>query len=280
MKPAAVVVSLLVLLCALAPSSVSASVVAEVEIEGEKILAPSVFPFNFGTQPLGNIATVTFTLCFQLGSSPPGSCDHSGTVSQIQSLAPPFYLAGAFRETVATGTKTPITLPTTLGSGQRLVLFNQWVTQNLGNASDTHQLRVQPTGSGADDLFLDFMGFGVVPGSCLPTSQAVCLNNDRFKVKSHFLTDAASSGAALANDLTSDTGFLTFFNPSNVEAVIKVLNACGVNNRYWVFAGGLTDVRTVITVTDTQRDAVKTYVNPRGTRFQPIQDTSAFATCP
>ena len=32
--------------------------------------------------------------------------------------------------------------------------------------------------------------------------------------------------------------------------------------------------------TDTQDGTVRAYVNPQGTAFQPIQDTSAFATCP
>ncbi len=59
-----------------------------------------------------------------------------------------------------------------------------------------------------------------------------------------------------------------------------MLDACALNQRYWVFAGGLTDVRTVITVTDTERNVVKTYFNPQGVAFQPVQDTSAFATCP
>ena len=62
--------------------------------------------------------------------------------------------------------------------------------------------------------------------------------------------------------------------------VIKVLNGCGLNLRYWTFAGGLTDVNVVMTVTDTQTGAVKTYTNPQGAPFQPIQDTDAFATCP
>ena len=34
-----------------------------------------------------------------------------------------------------------------------------------------------------------------------------------------------------------------FFQAENVEAVVKVLNGCGINDRYWVFAGGLTDVK-------------------------------------
>jgi hypothetical protein len=58
------------------------------------------------------------------------------------------------------------------------------------------------------------------------------------------------------------------------------LNACTLNSRFWVFAGGLTNVRVVMTVTDTQTGTVKTYTNPQGVAFQPIQDTSAFATCP
>jgi hypothetical protein len=62
--------------------------------------------------------------------------------------------------------------------------------------------------------------------------------------------------------------------------VIKVLNGCGVNNNYWVFAGGLTNVQVMLTVTDTQTGSVRTYTNPINTAFLPIQDTGAFATCP
>jgi hypothetical protein len=128
---------------------------------------------------------------------------------------------------------------------------------------------------------LNLSGSGIPTGACPPSStQDLCLNNDRFKIQSHFLTSNAFAGKAGKVELTSDTGYFYYFNPANVEAVVKVLNACALNNRYWVFAGGLTDVRTMITVTDTQRNAVKTYINPQGTAFQPIQDTSAFATCP
>jgi hypothetical protein len=73
---------------------------------------------------------------------------------------------------------------------------------------------------------------------------------------------------------------LWFFSSVNVETVVKVINACALNNRFWVFAGGLTDVRVDLKVTDTKNGTVKTYVNPLGAPFQPIQDTSAFATCP
>jgi len=77
-----------------------------------------------------------------------------------------------------------------------------------------------------------------------------------------------------------DTGGFWFFSPSNLEVLIKVLNGCGVKARYWTFAGGLTNVNVILTVTDTQTGTIQTYTNPQGTPFEPIQDTNAFATCP
>ncbi|HZI67057.1 MAG TPA: hypothetical protein VFF17_10880 [Thermoanaerobaculia bacterium] len=80
--------------------------------------------------------------------------------------------------------------------------------------------------------------------------------------------------------LTNDSGYFSFFDASNVEILVKTLNGCGLNSRYWVFGAGLTDVEVTLRVTDTYSGVVKTYDNSRGTAFQPIQDTSAFATCP
>jgi hypothetical protein len=117
------------------------------------------------------------------------------------------------------------------------------------------------------------------PPACPPTSTTLCLNNDRFKVQATYQTGSGQSGQAQVVKLTSDTGYLWFFSSSNVELVVKVLNACGING-YWVFAGGLTDVRVTLTVTDTKTGSVKQYTNPLGQAFQPIQDTSAFSVCP
>jgi hypothetical protein len=277
MKAPAVVSALL--LSALAAPPARAGVV-ELALPATGAVAPVVVPINFGNQGLGNINNLLFTLCFRQSSSPPTACDAGGSVALQEQLAPPFYLAGRFRENIATGVKTPVNFPVTLGPGQRLALFTNWVTDRLGSAQDNLVLRATPAGGTADNVTVQHTGNGVAPGPCFPGSQVLCLNNDRFKVQSKFLTSTGDTGAAGMVDLTGDTGYSFFFNSSNVEAVIKVLNACSFNNRYWVFAGGLTDVRTVITVTDTQRNAVKTYINPQGTPFQPIQDTSAFATCP
>jgi hypothetical protein len=84
----------------------------------------------------------------------------------------------------------------------------------------------------------------------------------------------------MAQRLTGDTGYFWFFDSSNVEIVIKVLDGCTLNGHHWVFAGGLTNVKVTITVTDTANGIQKVYENPLNTTFLPIQDTAAFATCP
>ena len=115
---------------------------------------------------------------------------------------------------------------------------------------------------------------------CFPGAQTLCLNNGRFRVQAEWRTDQGTSGVGNAEPLTNDTGYFWFFNAANIEVVTKVLNACTISDRYWVFAGGLTDVEVDITVTDTETGAVATYRNPVDTPFQPIQDVEAFATCP
>ncbi|MEM7354436.1 MAG: hypothetical protein AAF657_26755, partial [Acidobacteriota bacterium] len=72
-----------------------------------------------------------------------------------------------------------------------------------------------------------------------------------------------------------------FFNPENIELVVKVLDACETAfESFWVFAGGLTDVGVVIDVTDTQSGESVRYENAVGHPFDTITDTAAFATCP
>jgi streptogramin lyase len=116
--------------------------------------------------------------------------------------------------------------------------------------------------------------------ACVTDSTTMCLSGGRFRVQTHWATPDGRSGQGQAVMLTSDTGYFWFFSSSNVEMIVKVLNACGFASRIWVFAGGLTNVQVDLTVTDTQTGAVNTYRNPQSTAFLPIQDTNAFSTCP
>jgi len=118
-------------------------------------------------------------------------------------------------------------------------------------------------------------------GPCDPDDpESLCLVDDRFRVQVDWRTDQGTSGSGMAEEITPDTGYFWFFEPSNVEMVIKVLDTCSFSDRFWVFAGGLTNVEVDVTVTDTQENVTRTYQNPLNTPFQPIQDTDAFATCP
>ena len=116
--------------------------------------------------------------------------------------------------------------------------------------------------------------------TCVTTATAMCLNNGRFRVEAAFRTSQGQSGQAHAVQLTNDSGYLWFFNSSNIEVIVKVLDACEVNNRYWVFAGGLTDVEVQLIVTDTDTGVQALYTNPLKTPFKPIQDTSTLGVCP
>lgn len=120
--------------------------------------------------------------------------------------------------------------------------------------------------------------FGAATG-CIPNSKTLCLNNGRFRVTATYDT-GSQHGDAQEVKLTSDTGYLWFFDSTNVEAVVKIINACSFNNRYWVYAGGLTDQGVVLTVTDTMNGSSKQYTNPRGTKWVTITDSNALATCP
>lgn len=117
--------------------------------------------------------------------------------------------------------------------------------------------------------------YGTFVPSCTPSATALCLNNGRFRVEASFATAAGQSGPAQMVKLTDATGYLWFFNETNVEAVVKVLDACALNGKFWVFAGGLTNVQVNVTVTDTETGNVKAYSNPQGKAFLPIQDTAA-----
>lgn len=122
-----------------------------------------------------------------------------------------------------------------------------------------------------------------VPGACIPGAQTLCLAADRFRVDVDWATGGEQAttgeGQVVPGVASDDSGLFYFFAEANWELVVKVLAACVVNDRFWVFAGGLTNVEVVLRVIDTQSGVVRHYYNPPGTPFQPVQDTAAFATC-
>jgi hypothetical protein len=122
---------------------------------------------------------------------------------------------------------------------------------------------------------------GQATAPCVETANVLCLNEGRFRIELRFRRPNDQEGLGTDSGLrTDDSAVLWFFNAENLELLIKVLDACLVNNHFWVFFAATTNVELHLTVTDTQTGQIRTYFNPLGKAALPVQDTSAFATCP
>ncbi len=118
-------------------------------------------------------------------------------------------------------------------------------------------------------------------GSCTPSATLFCLDQGRFRVTVDWRKEDGETGVGTGvAGATADSGLFWFFAPTNYEVMVKVLDGCGVNGRHWVFFLATTNVGFTLTVTDTQTQQVKSYVNPPGTVSPVVTDTGAFATCP
>jgi len=145
---------------------------------------------------------------------------------------------------------------------------NLWITDPLGSRI----LRIVPA---------ELQAAPTQPGACVADARTLCLNEGRFEIRADWQVRAqGTNGHATAIALTPDTGAFWFFDSSNFELVAKVLDACTFDGHTWFFAAGLTDVAVTITVRDSVTGMSQVYLNPAGEAFQPIQDTSAFSTCP
>jgi hypothetical protein len=107
-----------------------------------------------------------------------------------------------------------------------------------------------------------------------------CLIDSRFRITAHWQIVGGDNGPAHGTQLTRGSSQFWFFSPDNYELMVKVLDGCALNHRYWVYAGGLTNQRVDITVSDTWTGASKTYTNPLRTPFKFVSDTGTFGGCP
>ena len=114
-------------------------------------------------------------------------------------------------------------------------------------------------------------------GSCVPGPETVCLQDSRYEVEVEWQGgDGAPHAARVVHAGTNDSGMFSFFDRSNWEVLIKVLDGCSANGHVWVFGGSTTDLGYVIRVTDTATGAVKEYRNEPGTSAAAITDVEAF----
>ena len=120
-----------------------------------------------------------------------------------------------------------------------------------------------------------------VTGPCVPSATRMCLNDGRFALTVSWATSNGGQGSGSVVQVPStDSGIFYFFSANNWEMLVKVLNGCGINDKYWVFFAATTDVEFTLRVMDLESGLVKTYRNPLGRAANAVTDTDAFATCP
>jgi CHRD domain len=116
---------------------------------------------------------------------------------------------------------------------------------------------------------------------CFDGPVGLCLGDKkRFQITARWTDFDGNSGSAVAVPLTSDSGTFYFFSADNTELLVKVIDGCNFNDRYWVFLSGLTNVEVELTVEDTWTGTTAEYDNALGQTFEPRLDIEAFATCP
>lgn len=119
------------------------------------------------------------------------------------------------------------------------------------------------------------------PPACQPGPTTLCLVGGRFKVEVTWSDPQGNTGSGQVATCANDgSGLFWFFSPDNWELMLKVIDGCSLNQRYWVFSAATTNVGYDLVVTDTQSGQVVHYTNPLGRTSPAITDTSAFATCP
>lgn len=114
---------------------------------------------------------------------------------------------------------------------------------------------------------------------CEPAPTALCLADGRFRVTAVWNTDTGS-GIARAVSTTGSSGYFTFFGADSPEVVVKAVDGCAFNGRFWIFSAGMTNVGVTLTVLDARTVLYRTYFNPPGTTYVTVTDTNAFPACP
>ena len=154
------------------------------------------------------------------------------------------------------------------------------------NAQDLGVLWLRLRSDGYDWQFLPaaggtFTDAGSAGCHNAPNAASVSLHQGRFKAEVTWRDFDGNAGPGRAGAPAADgSGLFWFFSPQNWELLVKVIDGCSLNHRFWVFAAATTNVGYTLTVTDTRTGRTARYENPLGRRSPAVTDTSAFDTCP
>lgn len=148
----------------------------------------------------------------------------------------------------------------------------------------THRYNYSSTFDGESNLYSGYSDGLLLRNptfeSCADNDRNFCSRQGRFELTVDWKTPNGTTGTAkkvvTGND---ESGLFYFFDPNNWELLVKVLDGCSINERFWVFTAGTTDVEYLLKVEDRWTGKVRSYFNQAGKAAEATADIDAFATC-
>ena len=117
------------------------------------------------------------------------------------------------------------------------------------------------------------------PG-CVPDDHTICLR-DRFAVSVDWKAFDGKRGRGTPVGFSGgESAHFWFFQPSNSELFVKVLDGCPIGGTYWVFWGATSNVEYTLRVVDTLTGQEMRWENPLRHVARPVAATNTiFGSC-
>ena len=114
--------------------------------------------------------------------------------------------------------------------------------------------------------------------ACVADDRTLCFQDGRFEVKVAWKDFSGGEGEGhVVPGSGAESGLFWFFQPANWELMVKVLDACSLSNRFWIFSAATTTVEYTLRVRDTRTGQTVEYRNPSGQASPAVTDTGSFA---
>lgn len=140
------------------------------------------------------------------------------------------------------------------------------------------RLRLRP--GGYDWQFVTEKGTvtdaGSAPCQGLEAESALVLEDGRFRVTTTWRNGGTEGAGRPGPEATRSAGVMSFFDPSNWELLVKVVDGCALNGHYWLFATATTNVGFTLEAVDGRSGREYRVDQAADTVMKPLQDTSAF----
>lgn len=146
--------------------------------------------------------------------------------------------------------------------------------------NDFGVLRLRLRAGGYDWQFVTEKGT-VADGGSAPCQgpegeTALMLADGRFRISATWRHDGLAGSARPGPEATASAGVMWFFDSSNWELLVKVIDGCALNGHYWLFASATTNVGFTLEAVDGQSGREYRLEQAPDAVMKPLQDTSAF----